>query len=159
MKFSGKVGNGPVNKWLNFAGDLDHRLDTGIVFRIRHHWEIRKVVSADCAARRCSAGHALAGIAIATRPMTLLRHRPTTDSHDRRALAEVCTVPVSASSLYFISLLYYLAIRPSTLQECSNKISFSCHQLLRMAGGRSYKHVTTETVGTRRIRWHAPGFF
>ena len=32
MKFSGKVGNGPVNKWLNFGGDLDqgsrHRQNT-----------------------------------------------------------------------------------------------------------------------------------
>jgi len=56
------------------------------------------VVSADCAARRCSARHALAGVAIAT--MTSLRHRSTTDSGTdvttlvRRALAEVCTVPV-----------------------------------------------------------------
>jgi len=56
------------------------------------------VVSTDCAARRCSARHALAGVAIAT--MTSLRHRPTTDSGTdiatlvRRALAEVCTVPV-----------------------------------------------------------------
>jgi len=66
MKFSGKVGNGPLNKWLNFGGDPDHRLDTGIVFRIRHYWEIRKVVSTDCAAQRYSARHALAGIAIAT---------------------------------------------------------------------------------------------
>ena len=40
MKFSGKVGN-----WLNFGGDPDHRLDIGIVFRIRHYWEIRKVVN------------------------------------------------------------------------------------------------------------------
>jgi len=40
--------------------------------------------------RRFSARHALTGIAIAT--MTSLRHRPTTDGHDRRALAEVCTV-------------------------------------------------------------------
>jgi len=23
-----KVGNGPVNKWLNFGGDPDHRLET-----------------------------------------------------------------------------------------------------------------------------------
>jgi len=23
MKFSGKVGNGPIYKWLNFGGDLD----------------------------------------------------------------------------------------------------------------------------------------
>jgi len=50
------------------------------------------VVSTGCAVRRCSARHALAGVAIAT--MTSLRHPPTTDSHDGRALAEVCTVPV-----------------------------------------------------------------
>ena len=35
MKFSEKVGDGPVNKQLNFGGDPDYRLDTGIVFRIR----------------------------------------------------------------------------------------------------------------------------
>ena len=45
MKFSGKVGNGPLNKWLNFGGDLDHRLDTWIAFRIRHYLEKRKVVN------------------------------------------------------------------------------------------------------------------
>jgi len=66
----------PMSKRLNFGGDPDHRLDTGIVFRIRHYWEIRKVVSTDFAARRCSARHALARIAIAT--MTSLRHRRTT---------------------------------------------------------------------------------
>jgi len=76
MKFSGKVDNGPMNRRLNFDGDRDRRLDTRIVFRIRHYWEIRKVVSTDCAARRCSAGNALAGIAVAT--MTSLRH------HDRQ---------------------------------------------------------------------------
>jgi len=81
MKFSGKVGNGPINKRLNFGGDPGHRLDTVIVFRTRHYWEIRKVVSTDCAARRCIAGHALRGIAVAT--MTSLRHP---------SLAEVCTV-------------------------------------------------------------------
>jgi len=31
MKFSVNVGNWPINKWLNFGGDSDHRLDTGIV--------------------------------------------------------------------------------------------------------------------------------
>ena len=36
MKFSGKVGNGPVNKRLNFGGDPGHRLTTGIVLPIRH---------------------------------------------------------------------------------------------------------------------------
>jgi len=52
MKVSGKVDSG-------FGGDPDHRLDTGIVFRIHHYWEIRKVISTDCAARRCRAEHAL----------------------------------------------------------------------------------------------------
>jgi len=45
MTFSGKVGNESLKKWLNFSGDPDHRLDTGIVYRIRHYWEIRKVVN------------------------------------------------------------------------------------------------------------------
>jgi len=45
MKFSGKIGNGPMNKQLNFGGDPDHHLDTGVVFRIRHYWEIWKVVN------------------------------------------------------------------------------------------------------------------
>jgi len=42
MKFSGKVSNGPMNNRLNFGGD--HRLGTGIIFRITPYWEIRKVV-------------------------------------------------------------------------------------------------------------------
>jgi len=44
-EFSGKSGNGPVNKRLYFGGDLVHCLHTGIVFRIRHYWEMRKVVN------------------------------------------------------------------------------------------------------------------
>jgi len=79
MKFSGKVGNWSTNERLNFGGDPDHQLDTGIVFRIRHCCQIRKVVSTDSAAQL----NALAGIAIAT--IMSLRRRP---------LAEVCTVPV-----------------------------------------------------------------
>ena len=62
---------GPMNKWLNFGGDPDHRLDTGIVFQIRHYWEIRKVVN----------GHSF----------ILIRHMMVLV---RRALAKVCTVPV-----------------------------------------------------------------
>ena len=45
MKFSWKAGNGLINKSLNFSGDLDNRLDTGIVFRLRHYWEIQKMVN------------------------------------------------------------------------------------------------------------------
>jgi len=47
MKFSGKVGDAPLNKRLNFGGDPDHRLDIRIIFRIRHYWEIRKVINGD----------------------------------------------------------------------------------------------------------------
>jgi len=35
--------SGLVNKRLKFDGDPDRRLDTGIVFRIRHYWEIRQI--------------------------------------------------------------------------------------------------------------------
>jgi len=73
MNFSRKVGSGPMNKWLNFGGDPDHRLAAGIVLRIHHYWEIRKVVN----------GHNL--LLIMIRQMAALV---------RRALAEVCTVPV-----------------------------------------------------------------
>jgi len=52
MKFSGKVGNGPVKKRLRFGGDPGQRLDTGIVFWIRHYWEIRKVVNGHKSAAR-----------------------------------------------------------------------------------------------------------
>jgi len=40
MKFSGKVGNAPTNKRLNFGDDPLHRLDAGIAFLIRYYWEI-----------------------------------------------------------------------------------------------------------------------
>jgi len=36
-------------QWAN-----EHRLGTGIIFQIRHYWEIRKLASTDCAARRCT---------------------------------------------------------------------------------------------------------
>jgi len=71
MKLLRKVGNGPLNKRLNFGGDPDHRLDTGIVFRIRHCWGIRKLVN----------GHSFILICQIAALV-------------RRALAEVRTVPV-----------------------------------------------------------------
>jgi len=83
MKLSGKAGNGPVNKWLNLGGDPGHRLDTGIqglfsgfvsIGRYKKWYQSTVPVLHDA---RCSAGPALAGIAIA---MTPLRHRPMTDS-------------------------------------------------------------------------------
>jgi len=90
---------------IKFGGDPDRRLNTGIVFRIRQYWEIRKVVSTtNCAARRCTAGHALAGIAIATMTSPAHNRQPGTDIATlvRRALAEVCTVPVSYFCVRFL---------------------------------------------------------
>jgi len=60
-----------MNKCSNFGGDPDHRLDTRIVFRIRHYWEMQKMVN----------GHSF----------TLIRQMAALV---RRALAEICIVPV-----------------------------------------------------------------
>jgi len=95
MKFSGNVGNGPMNKRLNFGGEMNHCLDIGIVFRIRHYWEIRNQPTA-----LRDAG--VQGKHIITSPA---RDRQPRQSRQpvmvndiatvvRRALAEVCTVPV-----------------------------------------------------------------
>jgi len=75
MKFSGKVGNGPMNNCLNFAGYPD--LDKGIVFQIRHYWEIWKLIN----------GHSFILIC---QMATLVK----------RALADVCTVPVLLVSFF-----------------------------------------------------------
>jgi len=44
MKFSEMVGNGPMNKWLNFGGDPDHGFGSRSVSR---HWQ-------DVPWRRCA---------------------------------------------------------------------------------------------------------
>ena len=122
--FQGRVVNCPMNKWLNFGGSPDHRLNTGIVFRICHCWEIRKMLSTDCASRHYSAWHALAGIAIAT--VTSLRHRPTTDSHDRRALVEVCTVPVLLVCSYCVRFSFFTSKARDWLGRSSPKWPILC---------------------------------
>jgi len=98
MKFSAKVGNEPVNKWLNFGGDPDHRLDTGIVFRIRHYWEIRNVIN----------GHSF----------ILIRQ---TAALVRRALAEVCNVPVLLVYSYhvftFLTFFFQTSIQLFKIQR------------------------------------------
>ena len=73
MKFSEKVGNRPVNKRFNFGRNPDHRLDTGIVYRIRHYCEIRKWLTD------------INLLPILIRQMAALV---------KRALLEVCTVPM-----------------------------------------------------------------
>ena len=67
--------NGPLNKRLNFGGDSDDRLDTVIVFRIHHYWVI-------------AYGKWLTDINLL---LILIRWMAALV---KRALAEVCTVPV-----------------------------------------------------------------
>ena len=88
MKFSRKAGNEPLNKRLHFGGDADQRLDTVTVFLIRRYWEVWKVVSTDCAARRRIAGHALAAIAIATIYIFIIIM--CIKYHDRRGMCQRC---------------------------------------------------------------------
>jgi len=98
MKFSGKIGNWPVNKRLTFGGDPDYRLDTGIVFRIRHCWEIRKVVNAHS--------------------FTLI---PQMAALVRRVLAEVCTVPVllvDNDSRQFTHVIAHVQVPTLSLYSC-----------------------------------------
>ena len=82
MKFSGTVGTGPLNRRLNFGGGPDHRLDTGIVLRIRHYWAYGKWLTD------------INQLLILIRQMAaLVRH----------ALAEVCTLAVLLIT-YLLSL-------------------------------------------------------
>jgi len=71
MKFSRKVGNGPMNKRLNFGGDPDHRLDTfsGFVIIGRHEKWLTDI-----------------------NLLLILIHQMA--ALVRRAMAEVCCVPV-----------------------------------------------------------------
>jgi len=86
MKLSGKIANGSLSKWLNFGGDPDHRLDTGIVSRVCHYWD----------------GHSF----ILVRQMATLV---------RRALAEVCTVPVLVVGVAVVVVVVRKTLNSSTL--------------------------------------------
>jgi len=92
MKFSWKVGNGPLNKWLNFGGDPDHCLNTGIVFRIHHHGRYEKWLTD------------INLLLILIRQMATLV---------RCALAEACTVPVLLILVQMTSTL--CVYRPHTV--------------------------------------------
>ena len=91
----------------SFGGDPVHRLDIRIVFRIRHHWEIRKLISTDCTARCCNAQHARTGIAIAT--MTSLRLRPWRTRLVTTKLHCVCFVTTSHSNVNNVNYLSKLS--------------------------------------------------
>ena len=69
-----------IEQVIKFWWRFGRHMDTGIVFQIRHYWEIWKVVN----------GHSL---------MLICQIAALV----RRALAEVCTVPVLQVLLYFAS--------------------------------------------------------
>ena len=48
MKFSGKVGSGPMNKWLNFGGDPYHVIRIQIWIRIRITTLVRRTLAQVC---------------------------------------------------------------------------------------------------------------
>jgi len=118
MKFSGKIGNGPVNQWLNFGGSPVHCLDTGIVFQIRHCWEIRKTLSTHCTMRRCSAGHALAGIAKSNYDVII---SPAHDRQPWQACLSGGMRCLSASSfvLFSLQMMFVLGVQSRWAYSCS----------------------------------------
>jgi len=93
-----------IEEIVKFCGDPDHRLDARIVFRIRPYWEIRKVVN----------GHSF----------ILIRQ---TAALVRRALAEVCTVPVPVVVLLprFVGF-HFSAPQCSHCKRCSIAIPSVC---------------------------------
>jgi len=99
MKLSGKVSNGPINKWLNFSGDPDHRQDTEIVFRI-HYGTIGRY------------GKWLTDINLL---LILIRHMAALLRH---ALVEVCTVPVLLVINYIARYNVHIDV---FVYICSNK--------------------------------------
>jgi len=46
-----------MNKWLNFGGNPDDHLDTEIVFRIRHYWEIRTLQCRAYTSKHCHSNY------------------------------------------------------------------------------------------------------
>jgi len=121
MKFSGKVGNWPLNKRLNFGGDPDHRLDTGIVFRfvtIGRYGRPYMVIT----------GHKSAS------PQTESPHGCTGST----CFAEVCTVPVLLVN--FLRLLFHIPKNPSCLLPLTRKQGNSARNNARCTQARKTTH-------------------
>jgi len=111
-----------MKKWLNFGGDPDHRLHTGIVFRIRHYWEIRKAVT----------GHSF----------LLIRHMAALV---RRALAEVCTVPLLL--VYTVSLRRFAAV-PTRITSSATDATLLSPMIARFPC-----HVTGDPSTSVHVTW------
>ena len=114
-----------INKWLNFGEDPDHRLDTGIVFLIRHYREIQKVNQKSDAASNHSFTLIRQMAAVVIWLHFLCRSR--TDLPDggtdvatlvRRALAEVCTVPVLLVKHFIITHITEVGYHRTLAVDC-----------------------------------------
>ena len=68
---------------IKFGGDLDHRLDTGIVFQIHSYWEMQKVVN--------------------RHSFRLIRQMAALVRRAFAVFAEVCTVPVLLIYVFFLT--------------------------------------------------------
>ena len=84
------------------------------------------MVSTNCAVRRCRAGHALAGIAIAT----------MSPAHNRHASAEACTVPVLL--VYFFTARFSYASAVLWVEILSVRLSI-CHTRALWLIQRTYR--------------------
>ena len=87
MKFSGKVGSGPVNKRLNFGGNLDHHLESGY----RDCFPDSLLLGDTKSGTDCTAPHSNYDVIMST---ATKNSRTDIATLVRRTLAEVSTVPV-----------------------------------------------------------------
>jgi len=109
MKLSWKVGNGPVNKWLNFGGDPDHRLDTGLISAFVTIGRYGKWLTDDSF--------------ILFRQMAALV---------RRAFAEACSVPVLLV-IYTTGTSIYILKQGNRGHQTSPRFAIGCHCIRRQS--------------------------
>jgi len=142
MKFSGKLGNiGPVNKRLNSGGNLICHLDTGIASWIRlllgdteSGIDWLRCVMLQCTA--CTSRHRHSNYDVITSP-----------AHDRRALAEVCTVPV--------------LLVTCILQYCGKWLAVHsvCEMTLFCAWSSDVRRLLVDTVKILRVQRYRSAVF
>jgi len=119
---------------LNFGGDPDHRLDTGIVFRICPYWEIWKTANR----------HSF----ILIRQMMALVRRP---------LVEVCTVPMlvvyvcAETDMHVLDTCFtcYVQWRRNKPMLLSVTLRHRWHSQIKVTVNFVLAHITVDCPGTQ----------